>query len=93
MLSATLEPESVKRITARDALYHPFLKDEGDVGDDEFFPHPYGQGVCGMYHFKDSVSDDLCVIGHQGMQKVNAGEGIAIGNQPCEFHKDYPDFC
>ena len=51
----------------------------------------FGQGICGMYHFKDSVSEDLCVIGH-GMQKVNAREGIAIGNHPCEFHKDYPDF-
>ncbi|KAF8490281.1 kinase-like domain-containing protein [Gautieria morchelliformis] len=93
LLKATLEPESVKRVTARDALYHPFLKGEEDVGDDEFFPHPFGQGMCGMYHFKDSVSEDLCVIGHHGMQKVNAGDGIAIGNQPCEFHKDYPDFC
>ena len=92
LLRATLEPESVKRITARDALYHPFLKGEGDVSDDNFFPHPFGRGVCGMYHFKDSVSEDLCVIDHQGMRKVNAGEGIAIGYQPCEFHKNYPDF-
>ena len=81
----------MKRITARDALYHPFLKREEDVGDDEAFPHPFGEGLCGMYHFKDSVSEDLCVIGSNGMRKVNAGQGIAIGNQPCEFHRDCPD--
>ncbi|KAF8524587.1 kinase-like domain-containing protein, partial [Hysterangium stoloniferum] len=88
LLKCTLDPESVKRITARDALYHSFLKHESDVEDDEFFPHPFGHGVCGKYHVKDDVSEDLCVIGSLGMQKITAGEYIAIGNNPCEYHKD-----
>ncbi|KAF8592197.1 kinase-like protein [Ramaria rubella] len=91
LLGATLEAESVKRITARDALYHPFLKDEEDVGDDEYFPHPLGQGLCGEYHFKDTVSEDLCVIGREGMHEMNVTHGIAIGKHPCEFHRDYSD--
>ena len=58
LLEKLLDPESTQRITARDALYHPFLAefnefDPGEIakkGDDAFFPHPAGTGVCSEYH-------------------------------------------
>lgn len=66
LLEHLLMPESTSRITARDALYHPFLIESSeplygptqsssnvtdiDNGDDDHCPHPIGEGVCGQYH-------------------------------------------
>ncbi|KAF9266134.1 kinase-like protein [Marasmius fiardii PR-910] len=77
--------------------------DESEPSDDEFFPHPFGRGVCKRYHFEDEV-DAPCVRvytedgegedekepgGEPRMEvvRLSSGEGIAIGRQPCEFHK------
>ena len=91
LVDKMLHPESTKRITAREALYHRWLVEEGKPGDDEFFPHPFGDGVCGEFHFRDDVTDQLCIssLGHRGLgiRQLSAGEGIAIGSQPCEYHK------
>ena len=86
-----LQPESTKRMTARGALYHPFLYEE-HAPDDDYFPHPLGQGVCGMFHFRDSVTEEHCVTGvgvdGSGVKRLSAGEGIPIGRRACEFHGD-----
>ncbi|KAF9060312.1 kinase-like domain-containing protein, partial [Rhodocollybia butyracea] len=138
LVESLLHPWSTKRITPRDALYHPFLhtysdsrRDAGNmVGedtdmepvvdadaeieaepeDDEFFPHPFGEGVCGKFHFRDEVEipcvyiyaedatveedDDVAFFasGHDErkqmvVRRLESGEGIAIGRQPCEFHR------
>jgi cell division control protein 7 len=90
LLERLLHPESIKRITPRQALYHPFLlKSEGD---DALFPHPFGEGVCGEWHFIDTVTEELRVRiwtegGKTSVIPVMAGEGVAIGNEPCEFHQ------
>ena len=94
LLDRLLHPESIKRITPRQALYHPFLheSDEGE-GDDVFFPHPFGEGVCGEWHFVDPVTEEFRVRvrteeGTTSVLPVMAGEGMAIGNEACEFHRD-----
>ncbi|KAI0650374.1 kinase-like protein [Trametes meyenii] len=96
-LEKAMEPESIRRMTPRTALYHPFLREPDAPGDDEFVPHPFGDGACGEFHFIDEA-DDLCVrVRIQGrddfvVRKVQAGEGIAIGRQPCEFHRSIVEF-
>jgi len=94
-----MHPESTRRMTPRDALYHPFLADPSEPEDDEFFPHPFGEGVCGDWHHLDEVTEEACVrvnVGVNGdgdgegggeVRRVMAGEGIAIGRWPCEFHR------
>lgn len=180
LLEKLLHPESVKRITPRDALYHPFLAEKGvrvplfggskrdhaqdstsssetvvdpassttaveassmdtvsqtdskseptlnpkpkKKGDDAFVPHPFGEGVCKEYHFIDEVTgqpgvivrqpkclcgcagnDGTCSDGGDGRRcdgagevehvrkLVAAGEGIAIGERACEFHRGYKE--
>ncbi|GJJ07071.1 hypothetical protein Clacol_001270 [Clathrus columnatus] len=88
LLKATFQPESTKRITARETLYHPFLKEPDRPEDDEFFPHPWGQGVCGEYHDRDFVTGDLQLYLDGDMYKVNAGQYTPIGGKPCAFHKN-----
>lgn len=92
-----LEPEATKRWTPRQALHHPFLLEGGGgedgAGDDVWFPHPFGEGVCGALHFKDEVTEEPCVRvrgagGGWEVQVLSAGEGTAIGSRPCEFHED-----
>lgn len=90
LLERLLHPESIKRITPRQALYHPFLLES--EGDDALFPHPFGEGVCGEWHFIDTVTEELRVRiwtegGKTSVIPVMAGEGVAIGNEPCEFHQ------
>ncbi|KAJ3912242.1 kinase-like protein [Lentinula edodes] len=106
LVEALLHPLCTKRLTPRSALYHPFLYSKPE--DDEFFPHPFGEGVCRKWHARDEVgapyvciyaqddfdSDDAANFGEdngKGRKKVwhslTSGEGIAIGKQPCEFHK------
>lgn len=105
LLDKCLEPLSVIRITARDALYHPFLasdnediQDAIDAGlnpaqleDDELFPHPPGEGICGGNHMQDESGDWRVRIGvdrdgNEVWETIEAGEGQAIGSKPCEFH-------
>ncbi|KAI0065867.1 kinase-like protein [Artomyces pyxidatus] len=96
LLEKLMEPESTQRCTPRDALYHPFLFDETQDGeDDDYFPHPFGEGVCGDLHFVDPVTEELCVRVRSGdekegeiVRKITAGEGVAIGREPCEFHRE-----
>ncbi|KAI0089224.1 kinase-like domain-containing protein [Irpex rosettiformis] len=105
LLEKLMESESIKRITPRNALGHPFLKEPDEPDDDEFVPHRFGEGVCGKLHFLDEVTDEPCVrirkpkktdsmdIKTEGkdemiVKRLAAGEGIAIGRMPCEFHRE-----
>ncbi|KAI9508140.1 kinase-like protein [Russula earlei] len=90
LLERLLHPESIKRITPRQALYHPFLRES--EGDDAFFPHPFGEGVCGEWHFVDPVTEEFRVRirteeGNTSVIAVMAGQGMAMGDEPCEFHR------
>jgi cell division control protein 7 len=93
LLERLLHPESIKRFTPRQALYHPFLHDSGEEkGDDAFFPHPFGEGVCGEWHSVDPVTEEFRVRirteeGSTSVIPVMAGEGMAMGDEPCEFHR------
>ncbi|TFK46935.1 kinase-like protein [Heliocybe sulcata] len=91
-LEHVMDPDCTKRFTPRQALYHPFLLEPEKYEDDEYFPHPFGEGVCGEFHMIDEETDELCVrIGTddgEDVIRVEAGEGIAIGSNPCEFHQD-----
>ncbi|KAI5987777.1 kinase-like protein [Pisolithus marmoratus] len=94
LLESLMEPDSTRRITPRDALYHPFLVDPSEPEDDDIFPHPFGEGVCGRYHYIDKVTEEPYVLvnadGKESVRRLVAGEGIAIGKDPCEFHsKDF----
>ncbi|KAG1768655.1 kinase-like protein [Suillus occidentalis] len=92
LLAEVMHPESTRRITPRGALYHPFLADPSEPEDDDLFPHPFGDGVCGKWHYVDEGTDEQCVIildeGEQKGRRVMSGEGIAIGRWPCEFHRN-----
>ena len=142
LLEQILHPESVRRMTPREALAHPFLRsspspssssrrvgmgEDGDEyididaheeDDDEYVPHPYdgGEGRCREYHFRDEVTDVECVRmvakcecddcqeeaahsdgdGHEGyyeeVRALVAGEGVAIGRNPCEFHTNLAEW-
>ncbi|CCM02322.1 uncharacterized protein FIBRA_04414 [Fibroporia radiculosa] len=89
-----MHPESTRRLQPRRALAHPFLREPGAPDDDEFFPHPFGEGVCGEWHFIDDVTDDLCVrvpvpgTDRMEIRRLISGEGVAIGSKPCEFHRE-----
>ncbi len=91
-LEKAMEPDSTRRMTPRDALIHSFLRDPDAEEDDEYVPHPFGDGMCGALHEVDGA-DDLCVKvrveGRDGWvtRKVQPGEGIAIGQRPCEYHQ------
>ncbi|KAJ7783614.1 kinase-like protein [Mycena maculata] len=98
-LQGLLEPEAYKRTTPKDALAHPFLRDVDEPADEEVFPHPFGEGVCKKHHFIDGVTEEPYVKVYEPlrpgqstrrliMKRVAPGQGIAIGRQPCEFHKD-----
>ena len=65
------------------------------TNDDEFVPHPFGEGACREWHFRDDVTEQpyvkVAVEGDERREEtltLVAGEGIAIGRQPCEFHKN-----
>lgn len=91
LLESLMEPDSTRRITPRGALYHPFLADPSEPEDDDLFPHPFGEGVCGRYHYTDKVTEEPYVLvnadGKESVRRLVAGEGIAIGKEPCEFHR------
>lgn len=93
-LDLLLAPESVNRITARDALYHPFLFEPG-LEDDQFVPHPIGDGICGQYHFRDDVTDEHRVhLSPDSTEvcQVPLGQGIPIGFDPCPYHANLVQF-
>ena len=87
-----MAPESVKRITPQKALAHPFLKEPDQPDDDEFAPHTKSEGVCSDYHFVDEVGDHCVKVrnmnGKMVVRRLVAGEGMCIGRQPCEFHRE-----
>ncbi|KAJ3777383.1 kinase-like protein [Lentinula raphanica] len=102
LVEGLLRPLCTERLTPRSALYHPFLypigthlDEEVEPEDDEFFPHPFGEGVCRRWHFRDEdEDDDDTAFFRRGAKKrrtvyrsLTSGEGIAIGRQPCEFHR------
>lgn len=99
LLNKCLDPDNVTRITARGALYHPFLApDEAERAglptngvmerdDDELFPHPPGQGVCADLHWRDQETGVRMAVDLEGTERVlRAGEGQAIGYMGCELH-------
>lgn len=92
LLERLMEPESTRRITPRDTLYHAFLADPSEPEDDALFPNPFGEGICSKYHFVDEVTEEPCVLipfnGKERVKRLVAGEGIAIGKSPCEFHTE-----
>ncbi|KIY70359.1 kinase-like protein [Cylindrobasidium torrendii FP15055 ss-10] len=87
LLEHILEPKSVLRYTPKQALYHRFLRE--DIGDDEFRPHLFkGKGVCAAFHDEDDHGN--CAVFHPSTDQLRltkAGQGIAIGNEPCEIHQ------
>lgn len=98
-LEGILQPEMYKRFTPVEALKHPFLTIPGE-DDDDYLPHPYGEGKCGKYHWIDETDVPCARIGlpldHEGeiredsgrVIRLDAGQGIAIGKEPCEFHRE-----
>lgn len=99
LLDRCLEPDNVTRITAREALYHPFLAPDEDERagqpingtmereDDELFPHPPGQGVCADLHWRDQETGAWMAVDLEGKERVlRAGGGQAIGYMGCELH-------
>ncbi|KAG6809579.1 hypothetical protein H0H92_015701 [Tricholoma furcatifolium] len=68
--------------------------------DDEFVPHKFGEGVCGEWHSVDETGAHAVKVRvrcncEPGCEEVGVevvfvepGEGLAIGRQPCEFHRD-----
>ena len=98
LLEKMLNPDATRRIQPRNALNHPFLSEEAEgIYDDDAFPHAFGGGVCGDLHYYDDDTGDICVQlpqedGSVQVKRVLSGEGLAIGNSPCEFHShlDFP---
>lgn len=164
LLERMLHHDMTKRITAREALAHPFLVErvrlydededliDGDAvarepqvevgewtdpetgetiiakGDDLYVPHPIGEGVCARGHWReeetqshyvflvlpeeeppknqkqarkrakrDEILNILALEMGEGEETKTvrvqakhlvAGEGVAIGVEPCEYHKD-----
>lgn len=96
LLERLMQPESTRRITPKDALSHPFLKDPDEADDDDFVPHLFGEGVCAALHFYDEAEEPCVRVkvkeedGEEEMRvrRLEPGEGVAIGRMPCEFHRE-----
>ncbi|KAF8213218.1 kinase-like protein [Mycena galopus ATCC 62051] len=99
LLQGLLEPEAHRRTTPQKALEHEFLRESDEPADEELFPHPFGQGVCHKFHCVDPVTEEPGIKVYEPprsgqterrllMRQLEPGQGIAIGRQPCEFHKD-----
>lgn len=98
LLERCMHWDPTARLTAREALYHPFLA--GDEPDDDLCPHPFGEGSCGDKHYRDEAGDEPCIwvgLGRSAREGrhapmvgkvLAAGEGIAYGDEPCEFHAE-----
>lgn len=99
LLEKMLNPDATRRIQPRNALAHSFLSEEAEgVCDDDTFPHAFGGGVCGDMHYYDDDTGDACVQlpqedGSLQVKCVLSGEGLAIGNSPCEFHSHLDFAC
>jgi cell division control protein 7 len=98
LLTKCLDWDATRRITAREALFHPFLAEGTEVrldpltgedysGDDLFFPHPIGEGVCRRGHWTEGDAHFVRLEGKK-YHELMPGEGIAIGLDSCEFHTD-----
>ena len=98
LLEKMLNPDATRRIQPCNALNHPFLSEGTEGIDDDYtFPQAFGGGVCGDLHYYDDDTGDACVQlpqedGSIQVKRVLSGEGLAIGNSPCEFHShlDFP---
>ena len=93
LLELVLDPEAPRRCTPREALAHPFLSVEGET-DDDTFPWPFGEGVCGPWHHVNHGQPCVSVMAKEEdgeaeikVLTLTAGQGIAIGREPCEYHK------
>ena len=99
LLEKMLNPDATRRIQPRNALNHPFLSEEAEgIYDDDTFPHAFGGGVCGDLHYYDDDTGDACVqLPQEGgsiqVKRVLSGEGLAVGNSPCEFHSHMDFSC
>jgi len=92
LLEKMLNPDATRRVQPRNALKHPFLSEEAEgINDDDAYPHAFGGGVCGDLHYYDDDTGEACVQlpqedGSMQVRRVLSGEGLAIGNSPCELH-------
>jgi len=92
LLEKMLNPDATRRVQPRNALKHPFLSEEAEgINDDDSYPHAFGGGVCGDLHYYDDDTGEACVQlpqedGSMQVRRVLSGEGLAIGNSPCELH-------
>ncbi|KAG6919762.1 hypothetical protein DXG01_001598 [Tephrocybe rancida] len=64
-----MNPFSVRRITPKEALAHPFLRgEEGDfdeaANDDEFTPHVFGEpgSDCAQWHYVNDLGDHIVQV-------------------------------
>lgn len=138
------EDEEAEGEEVNEEVQEPEADDDAEVegiwhaiSDDEFFPHPPGEGVCAAWHFDDEDTGNMYVkirvpaapssagsgssssrIGtsrgnrkrmcgdgdgevddlelrrmETKMKRLDAGEGMAIGREPCEYHRNVPEFC
>ncbi|KAF8329818.1 kinase-like domain-containing protein [Cantharellus anzutake] len=94
LLSKCLHWDATARTTAREALYEPFLhsNSKDDLDDDQQFPHPPGEGTCSRLHYLDEHNQHVVMIPVDDTKYITkvlrSGEGIAIGETKCEFHRD-----
>ncbi|KAL4251096.1 hypothetical protein ABKN59_005629 [Abortiporus biennis] len=109
--STTSSTSSVSSTSSSSSLStnHPHLHMplvNNNIDDDEYVPYPFGEGVCAEDHFYDDVTEEPCVRirtsskrkrknedGDEDeedlviVRRLCAGEGVAIGRRPCEFHQ------
>jgi cell division control protein 7 len=86
LLEHLMDPDCTTRFTAYQALQHYWLRESNDIDyDNEFFPHPVGQGVCAALHRSGKSGENVIRNGTKERSLVS-GEGMAIGYSPCEFH-------
>ncbi|EJU06597.1 kinase-like protein [Dacryopinax primogenitus] len=88
LLPRLLHLDCTHRITSANALEHSFLADP-KIPERTVVPHVIGQGVCGHAHWQDDMDESHCVRVDGKIVRLRAGEGIPIGEDPCEIHKDW----
>jgi cell division control protein 7 len=84
-----LHPDCTARYTPKQALDHVWLREEED--DDEFVPHLPSKGICARFHMLDECGQHMVYLEDNSIRSLVAGEGIAIGRNPCEFHVNMVD--
>ncbi|CDZ98699.1 kinase-like protein [Phaffia rhodozyma] len=80
LLKRCLALDPCKRITANEALYHPFLA-QNDVDEDEDAPRNPLKGICRRSHIYDDEKGQHHVIVKGAIHEVGYGEGIAFGSK------------